>query len=162
MFGFIKSVNKILIINMKNLILLFITTICINAHSQIKVSETEKFDPVGEYKLLGTSYAKIERKNDYLFFTYKDEKFTTIDSYKSFYFKETDLESMFDLFYNMENKQVGDEKTVELENGDKLFFTYKKTFGKMHASVIHVDKAGVGGAIRYLTDKQLKKLFGKS
>ena len=139
-------------------ILLFIT---LGSFAQLKITETKKEEVVGEYKLLGKSYAKITKDDEYCFFTYRDEKFVQIDNYKLFYFKVTDLDSLYDLFTNFTNIEKGSKKTIELENGDKLDIEYKKSMGTMFAEVYHISKSGVIGKLRYLTPKQLNKLFGK-
>ena len=146
---------------MKTLSTIILFFISLTSFSQIKVSETKKEEVVGEYKLLGTSYAKITKDGEYCFFMYRDEKFATIDNYKIFLFKATDLDAMYALFTDFTNIEKGAEKTVELEDGDKLKIEYKKTMGTMFAEVYHISKAGVIGKLRYLTPKQLKKLFGK-
>mgnify|MGYP006178404877 CR=1 FL=1 len=146
---------------MKTLTTFILFFITLSSFAQLKVTETKKEEVVGEYNLLGTSYAKIAKDGEYCFFTYRDEKFAQIDNYKSFYFKITDLDSLYDLLTNFTNIEKGSKKTVELENGDKLDIEYKKTMGTMFAEVYHISKSGVIGKLRYLTPKQLKKLFGK-
>ncbi|MFY0483233.1 hypothetical protein ACI6PS_11565 [Flavobacterium sp. PLA-1-15] len=147
---------------MKKIIIALSLFVCAVSHSQMKVSETEKLNLVGEYKLLGKSYAKIQSKDSLYIFTYRDEKFTTVDNYKSFVFRGSDKDALLNMFINFEGIEKGTEKTVDLEDGDKLFFTYKKTLGKMYAEVIHLSKSGVAGAIRWLTEKQAKNVFGKN
>lgn len=129
--------------------------------AQMKVSETTKPETIGEYKLFGQSYAEISKINETCAFTYRDEKFTRLDSYKTFYFTYEDLDLLYGMFTNFEGIEKDAEKKVELEDGGRLYFTYKKMLGKMYADVVHIDKAGIAGKIRYLTEKQLKKLFGK-
>ncbi len=132
-----------------------------SVYSQITVSDAPKEEVVGEYNLLGTKYYKISKLNGICTFIYRDEKFTKIDTYKSFLFRETDLDALYALFTDFASVKVGDEKSVVLEDGGKLIFKYKKTMGKMYAEVYHVDKAGVLGELRFLTPAQFKKLFGK-
>ncbi len=146
---------------MKKILIACLMTLSLTATAQMKVSDTPKADKIGEYKLLGTTYAEINKTNNTCEFTYKDEKFIKIDSYKSFYFSYNDLDTLYDMFTNFEGIEKNAEKMVELEDGGRLYFTYKKQFGKMFADVIHIDKAEVGGKIRYMTEKQLKQLFGK-
>jgi hypothetical protein len=146
---------------MKQIILVVMLVISSISTAQIQISDTFTPELVGEYKLLGKSYAKIEKGKSLYIFTYRDEKYTTMDNYKTFYFKESDFDALYDMFYNLEGIEAGTKKTVDLDNGDQLFFTYKKTFGKVHYEVLHQSKSGVVGFIRYLTQKQINKLFGK-
>lgn len=146
---------------MKKIILLLIAIIPMAINAQMKVSDSEKPELIGEYKLLGKLYARIEKTGDKCSFEYRDNKFTQTDNYKYFYFKYSDIDILYNLFSNFEGVEKGQEKTVDLDNGDRLYFKYEKTLGKMYAEVIHIDKAGVGGAVRWLNEKQLKKLFGK-
>ena len=88
-------------------------------------------------------------------------KFTEIDSRKSFIFKTEDLDTLYKLYTDFEGIEKDSRKTVDLEDGSQLVFTYKKMMGKMYAELIHIDKYSVAGRVRYMTEKQLKKLFGK-
>lgn len=133
----------------------------ITTTAQMKVSETPKADKIGEFKQLGNSYAEITKIGNTCQFMYKDVKFTKVDSYKSFYFSYNDLDTLYSMFTNFEGIEKNAEKMVELEDGGKLYFTYKKQLGQMYADVVHIDKAGVGGKLMYMTEKQLKRLFGK-
>lgn len=146
---------------MKKIITIITLFVAVSSFAQLKVSNVEESELIGEYKLLGKSYAKITKGDKYCFLTYRDEKFETIDSYKTFTFRYEDLDALYDLFTNFEGVKKGDEKRVDLENGDFLNFMYKKTLGQMHITIFHTDKAGVIGMMRTLTPKQTKSLFGK-
>ena len=145
----------------KFLLTCLIMTFTLTVSAQMKVSDTPKSDIVGEFKQLGTSYAEITKSGNLCTFLYRDDKFEQIDNYKLFTFSAGDLDTLYKLFTDFEGIEKNAEKTVDLENGSKLIFTYKKTLGKMYAEVIHIDKASVAGKVRYMTEKQLKNLFGK-
>ena len=129
--------------------------------SQLKVSDTEKSENIGEFKSLGKTFAELNKHGDLAILTYRDEKFMQIDDYKSFSFDFSDLDTLYTLFSDFEDNVKGDSKTVDLPNGDKLVFNYKKTMGKMYAEVFHHSKAGTTGLLRWMTPKQVSKLFGK-
>lgn len=148
--------------NMKRIIFLALVFASLSVTSQIKVEDTEKFVVIGEYKLLGTSYEKLSKLDNVYVLTYRDEKFATMDNYKSFAFKESDLDILYALFSDFTDKKKGDSKKVTLETGDTLVFNYNKMLGSMYAEVYHTDKAGVTGKLRWLNQKQLKVLFGKN
>ena len=144
---------------MKKIVLLGLLMITSAVKSQIKVEDTEKFQVVGEYKLLGKSYEKISKLDGVYVFAYRVEKFTTTDNYKSFAFRDSDLETLYSLFSDFTDKKKDDSKTVTLETGDTLVFNYNKTLGSMYAEVYHTDKAGVTGKLRWLNQKQIKLLI---
>ena len=140
------------------LLTLFITSF---SFSQMKVSNTDKGEQIGVFKSMGITYAELTKYDNLAMFTYRDEKFSKIDDYKTFSFSYSDLDSLYELFANFDNVKKGDSKTVDLDNGDRLVFEYKKTLGKMYAQVFHHDKNDVTGLIRYMTNKQIDKLFNK-
>lgn len=146
----------------KIIIALLIGSISLISNAQIKVTENTKPEKIGEYKQMGTLYVSIEKSGTTCTLTYRDDKFTMSDEYKSFDFPYSDLDTMYSLFTNFEGIEKGTEKTVSLEDGGKVYFKYEKMMGKMYAEVIHVDKALVGGKLRWMTEKQIKKLFGKN
>lgn len=142
------------------LVFMFTATI---SFAQLKVSEV-KDDPsqkIGEFKQLGKVYATLSREAGHCFLTYRDDNFATIDNYKTFTFKESDLDALYELFGKFDGIEKGTEKRVELELGHVLNITYGKMLGKMYAEINHTDRAGVTGKMRWMNDKQLKQLFGK-
>ena len=110
------------LINMKTRFLVFMLLLSSLAFGQIKVTEN-KYDLIGEYKLLGTSYARLMKQDSLCVFVYRDEQYTRFDDYKHFVFDQKDLNNIYALFTDFSS--VG-SKTVELENGDQLIFEYKK------------------------------------
>jgi hypothetical protein len=148
---------------MRNIITIIALIITSASFAQMKVTDNKKteYELIGEYKLLGTSYAKIEKDGELCKFTYRDEKFTTMDNYKHFYFRYSDLDTLYGLLTNFDGIEKGSSKTVELEDGGDLTIRYEKMMGQMYVKVAHYDKAEVSGSIRDLTSKQFKKLFGK-
>lgn len=142
---------------MKTRILVFMLLLASMAFGQIKVTEN-KYDLIGEYKLLGTSYARLMKQDSICVLVYRDEQYTRFDDYKHFVFGQKDLDSIYALFTDFNS--VG-SKTVELENGDQLIFEYKKMLSRLYAEVTHIAKSGIVGKLRYLTISQTKKLFGK-
>ena len=147
---------------MKKILLSGLLLVSISATSQIKVENTEKTELIGEVKQFGTSYEKITKSHNVCFLTYRDEKFATIDNYKHFSFSESDLDTIYSLFSDFTDKKKGDSKTVTLETGDVLLINYNMTMGTMYAEIFHTDTSGVTGKLRWLTQKQLKSLFGKN
>lgn len=148
---------------MKKILIACLMTFTLTASAQMNVSDTTKpeSEQVGEFKQLGVSYATITKAGGSCVFSYRDDKFTEIDSRKSFIFKTEDLDTLYKLYTDFEGIEKDTRKTVDLEDGSQLVFTYKKMMGKMYAELIHIDKYSVAGRVRYMTEKQLKKLFGK-
>lgn len=137
---------------------LVFSTVCL---AQMKVIEGSASQKIGEYKLFGVTYAEITKDGEVCTFTYRDDKFAQTDNYKSFTFNYSDIDTLYNLFTNFEGVQKGSEKIAEVLDKGKVYFTYGKTFGKWYAEVIHVDKALVGGKIRWMNENQLKNLFGR-
>ena len=147
---------------MKRIIIALVIGLSLTSNAQVKVSETEKSEKIGEFKQMGTLYAEIEKTQDLYYLSYRDDKYTTRDEYKGFAFREQDLNVLYDLFTKFDGIEKGAEKVVDLETGGKLYFKYGKMMGQMYAEVIHEDKSGVTGKLRWMTEKQIKKLFGKN
>lgn len=147
---------------MRKILIACLMTFTLTASAQMKVSDAPKEVEIGEFKQLGTSYAEIVKYGDVCVFTYRDEKYEKIDSYSSFKFRISDLDGLYSLFTDFEGVEKDSEKRVELEDGGILFFRYKKMMGKMYAEVFHTNRAGIMGKIRWMNEKQLKTLFGKS
>jgi hypothetical protein len=129
--------------------------------SQMKVSDSPKSEVIGTYKAMGTTFVELTKKDGFCFFSYKDAKFAQLSEYKTFLFRESDLDVLYGLLTDFTGIEKGQEKTVDLEDGEKLQITYKKSMGIMFADVWHVSKAGVAGHVYYMNQNQLKKVFGK-
>lgn len=147
---------------MKKLFTIVALVVASVSFAQLKVTDVKNTtEVIGEYKILGKSYAKLEKLETLCVLTYRDEKYAAIDNYKSFYFRQSDIDALYDLLTNYEGIEKGAEKRVDLENGDRIDIHYKKLLGKMYARVYHTDKAGVMGVMKDLTAKQYQDLFGK-
>ncbi len=147
---------------MKKITTILMMFIAVSSFAQLKVKDidTKPDEVIGEYKMMGVLYGTIEREKDICIFTYKDTKFKQITEYKHFMFKQSDLDALYDILTNTEGVNEGDQKEVELENGDKLRIVYKKSMGKIWSTVYHTDKAGVEGEFSF-APKHYQKLFGK-
>ena len=149
---------------MKKIITIITLIITTASFAQMKVTDNKdepKPELIGEYKILSTSQAKLEKLGDVCIFTYRDQKFTTRDEYKHFLFRSSDLETFYGLLTNFEGIEKGEKKTIELEDGGKLYIEYKKLMGQMYVSIIHIDNADVTGSVVDLEPKRVKKIFGK-
>lgn len=140
---------------------LFVLLITTFGFSQMTVTEVNKPETIGKVGVLGLPLAEITKSGRIMTFTYRDDKFSKIDNYKSFIFFENDMEKLYKLFLDFDGKEKGDAVQVNTEDGGTLQFTYKKTLGQWYAEVLHQDRAGNVGQLRWLTKKQLDILFGK-
>lgn len=143
---------------MKKLLLLFIFTSAVS-YSQMKVSSTETIGKVSDF---GGFIASTEKTDDIVKFYYQDAEYTNQKNVKNFSFKASDIDTLYKLLTDFTGVTKGQTKTVELENGDRIKIEYAKQMGVMFAKVLHTDKNGIEGSVRYLTSNQLKKLFGKA
>ncbi len=146
---------------MKKFITITVLLLGFIGFGQMKVSEGTKAEIIGQVKPMGIFTAELSKTNDIYILAYRDPAYQQIDVIKSFGFKVIDLDTMYSLLSDFTNVKEGDVKNVDLEDGGHLNIEYKKAFGKMYASTMHTDRAGVSALLPYLTNKQLSKLFGK-
>jgi len=139
---------------MKKIIVVLFLLVFVNSFSQIKVSDTKTPELIGEIRLMGKLNIELTKNNGVCTFTYIDEKFTQITNYKSFNFKESDMESLYTLFSSEQEKKT--KKTVDLEDGVRLDLEFNSFL-----TIYHTDKSGVVGMCR-MNLRQIKKVFGKS
>lgn len=133
------------------LITLLFTTVF--TFSQIK--EVERAEVVNKVSLLGDLIGQLNKtpNEDHYFILYKDYKYTTLTSIKSFTIgnKETVLQFK-DIMLNM-IKDKTKEKTIELEGNTIMF---KKRANTIETYII---KNGVTGLMRWMNKKHINKLF---
>jgi hypothetical protein len=146
---------------MKYIYLLAAFTLSAVSYSQIKVTDSPKTEVIGQNKQMGVMMAELSISGDHANFVYRDLNFKELVEYKNFHFKTSDLDFMYNLLTANGAKQ-GEEKTVELDNGNKLFITYKKSGKNIYAYATHVSITGVSAILPYFTNKQWNKIFGKS
>jgi hypothetical protein len=139
---------------MKKIIVVLFLLVFVNSFSQIKVSDTKTPELIGEIRLMGKLNIELTKNNGVCTFTYIDEKFTQITNYKSFNFKESDMESLYTLFSSEQEKKT--KKTVDLEDGVRLDLEFNSFL-----TIYHTDKSGVVGMCR-MNLRQIRKVFGKS
>lgn len=143
---------------MKKIFLTLFLALITNCFSQVKVTDTKEPEIIGQIKLMGNVNIILTKNDGNCMFTYIDEKFTKITEYKSFSFKESDLETIYGIMSSEQEK--GAKKTIELEDGDKLEIEFSKSMGSKFISIFHISRAGVIGLCR-MNIKQINKVFGK-
>ena len=143
---------------MKKIIVVIFLTVFTNCLSQVKVSDTKEPDLIGEIRLMGKLNVGLTKDNGICTFTYIDEKYTQITNYKSFSFRESDMETIYNVFSSEQEK--GTKKTIELEDGGHIDIEFNKSMGSKYIIIYHVSKAGVIGMCR-MNLKQINKVFGK-
>jgi hypothetical protein len=102
-------------------------------------------------------------KNDTIYtITYADHKFTQISDFKSFSLSEQDFNDLFQIIIQGFIDNPKEEIKLETPN-DILFLKFTKTMGIVSLRITHfVNKnSEIAGLTRYLTKKQVLKLFGK-
>lgn len=134
-----------------------------SAYPQLHVIETE--DPI-EIGKVGAPMMpfdiKCDKINDTYVFSYRDVKFQHLTEYKSFeVVGEKDFESLYDMIIDGLKNQPDDEIMIKLDKG-YLWLKFKKSFGR-YVQMGHAldENANVIGFSRWLTEKQIDKLFGK-
>lgn len=143
---------------MKKIIVAVFLIVFTNCFCQVKVSETKEPELIGEIRLMGKLNIGLTKNNDICTFTYIDEKFTQITNYKSFLFRESDIETIYNVFSSEQIK--GSKKTIDLEDGGHLDIEFNKSMGSKYITIFHIDKAGTIGMCR-MNLKQINKVFGK-
>lgn len=148
---------------MKKIITIITLFFAVTSFAQLKVTEFKKADVelIGKIAPMGQMIVKLEKEGDKCVFTYRDAKFDKIDNYKSFEFNASDLDAMYELLTNFDGIEKGDQKAIDLGNGERLNLVYGKTLGKIQVIIYHTNAAGTEGRVQYLSPKQYRKLFGK-
>lgn len=140
------------------LILLLTATFSFSQISKVAIATPES---IGKIASFGKTFIECDKLNDEYTFTYHDHNYLQLDVYKSFSFK--DENNAFDTLYSMimngfENKPE-EAVFISIPNGIvKLEFL--KTLGVTNFRFIHTENE-VTGIGPWLTEKKLKKLFGK-
>ena len=145
---------------MKNLFLLFLVFINFSSFSQLDIKEsgTNK-STIGKVVLMTTNFIECTKftDNDMYLFSFKNEKFSTISDYKSFFIKGTES---FNQLYDVLNKTLTNKETKELEidlgNNEKLTLHFK---GKSVA-FWHWNGSSWSYSMPFYL-KHIDKLFGK-
>ena len=143
---------------MKKIIVVVLLTVFTNCLSQVKVSDTKEPELIGEIRLMGKLNIGLTKNNGICTFEYIDEKYTQITNYKSFSFRESDIETIYNVFSSEQEK--GTKKTIDLEDGGRLEIEFNKSMGSRYITIYHINKAGVIGMCR-MNSKQINKVFGK-
>ncbi len=141
---------------MKKIFYLFIIVFNV-CFSQLKVSE-DKTEFIGKVQFI-----ECTKINDQINFTYNDHKFTQIDVYKNFQLTENDFNELYKIIIN--NFETAPSDPIKIETPkDILYLNYTKNLGVVSLQISHaVDKnPELIGITRFLTKKQIIKLFGKT
>jgi len=140
----------------KTILILFTILISIPSFSQIK---RIKDNSVIIGKVQHISCTKNE--NTYTI-TYNDHKFTQIDDFKSFSLSEEDFNDIFDIIIQGFSDIPKEDIKLETPN-DVLILKFSKSMGIVSLNIYHLvnKNAEIVGLTRYLTKKQVLKLFGK-
>lgn len=142
------------------LILFFLTTI---SYAQIKIAD-EKIELIGKIAPMGNLHIKCEKEGQYYKFTYSDTKYTTIDNYKSFYFKDENnaFNDLYDIM--LEGLKNPPSEDIKLELPESyIWLKFQKVLGVGNVMIFHDNyKNGkVVGSTIWLTKRKLNILFGK-
>ena len=148
---------------MKKIITIITLFFAVTSFAQLKVTEFKKADVelIGKIAPMGQMTVKLEKEGDKCIFTYRDAKYGKIDNYKSFKFNASDLDALYELFTNFEGVEKGDQKAIDLGDGERLNLVYDKMLGRIYLAIYHTNAAGVEGKIQRLSPNQFKRLFGK-
>ena len=142
---------------MKKILLIVFILVYSQSFSQIKILNSDS-EVIGKVQFISCS-----KNNNTFTFTYNDHKFTQIDEYKSFSLSENDFNELFNIITQGFLNYPKEEVKLELPN-DILFLKFTKSMGIISLQITHfVNKnPELVGLTRYLTEKQVLKLFGKS
>ena len=141
--------------NMKNLIIVVLLFSITNVVAQLKVTDTNKPETIGMYKMGGVEYVEIKKDGDNAFFVYKDITYQHLNLYKTFLIPYNDLNIIYELFANVDGFKKGESKTVELNDTEKLVFEYQNN----KPTVYHYTGNDIG-MFAFMSSKKLDKLFG--
>lgn len=149
---------------MKTVLFFAIAFISFNSYSQLEVVETPETIEIGKIGAPLMPYdIKCEKTGDTYYFTYKDTKFKQLNEYKTFeVVGKKDFESLYNIITKNMEAQPDEDVMVKLDKGF-LFLEYKKSFGAEYVNITHelYGSGEVFGTVRWLTQKQIDRLFGK-
>lgn len=144
---------------MKQLLFISFIFLGVNLFGQIKVIETPTTETIG--KLQGI---KIEKTGNIYYITYDNLKYLNITDIKSFSFE--DVDNAFENLYQMIIKGFDEvpEKDIMIDlPNDIIWLHFEKNMGIVSFQFYqNVNKTDVVAYSRYLTKKQVQKLFGKA
>lgn len=121
-----------------------------------------QFTKVEKENLIGkVQHFKITESNNNYIITYNDLKFTKITDFKSFILNKEEFTQLFEII----QKGLSEipKENIEIENDTfMLSIKFVKMMGVRSVQIIHLNKkTEVAGLTRYLTKKQVLKVFGK-
>lgn len=135
-------------------LLLLLISISLNSFSQFtKVSEKNIVGKVNNFE--------ITKDNNLYYIEYNDLKFTKIDAFKQFTLNKEEFTTLFNLIEK--GLKETPKKPIIIENVDLILsIEFVKMMGVRSVQLTHTDKSsGIIGLTRYLTKKQVLKVFNK-
>lgn len=143
---------------MKNFIILFFMLSVSFVNGQITMIDTPEVIKIGE-----VSGIKITKQNNTYTITYENIKYQQITDLKRFSFVDTDnaFDNLYQMIINGFNENPKSDIMLELPN-DIVWLHFVKYLGVVTFQFYQsVNKTEVIAFSRYLTKKQVQKLFGK-
>ena len=143
---------------MKKMILLTLTVICfsLTTQAQLKVVKTEPVEEIG-----GVKYVETTKRGDDYRIRYRDTQYSHIDDFKQIELSETSFNQLYELI--MSNWENPPEEDIVVEFGDGLLsLDYNRFLGATSVRLVHGSKSERSfGLTKYLTKRQVEKVFGK-
>ena len=143
---------------MKQLLFISFIFLGINLFGQIKVIEAPDNETIGEIQGI-----KIEKTGNVYTFIYDNLKYPNTTDIKSFSFEDIDnsFENLYQLIMKGFDEVPNDDIMIKLPN-DTIWLHFEKNMGIVSFQFYHsVSNTEVIAISRYLTKKQVIKLFGK-
>ncbi|MEJ5105501.1 hypothetical protein [Chryseobacterium sp. MYb328] len=153
---------------MKYFLSIFTIFLSIFCFSQLKVVDDKgpKMIEVGKVGPMGTTnISMLKSEDDKIYcFEYQDMKFTQINTWKKFCFinENDDINNLYNLIIDGFEKNINNEVKLESQL-HYITLRFEKQLGVMNFDFAAKDKStGIVGYSRYLSKKQVNKLFGKT
>lgn len=143
---------------MKNFIILCFMLSVLFVNGQITIIDTPESVKIGEVPGI-----KITKQKNTYTITYENIKYQQITDFKSFSFVDTDnaFDNLYQMIINGFNETPKSDIMLELPN-DIVWLHFEKLLGVVSFQFSQsVNKTDVFAFSRYLTKKQVQKLFGK-
>jgi hypothetical protein len=144
---------------MKKYFLLLTLLINFTCFCQLNIKETANSTTIGKVELMTTNFIECTKylDNDMYLFSFKNEEYTLINDYKSFFIEGTES---FNQLYELLNQTLTNKETkeldIELGNNEKLTLRFK---GRSVAFWYWNGSSWSHSMPFYL--KHINKLFGK-
>ena len=136
--------------------------ISLSSFSQLKVVDMPEEENIGKVKNMFGTFFESYRQGEFFTIMYKDMNYDQIVEYKSFHMNEKSFNELYELIMNKWENPPSDSIMIELKESF-IWLDFKRALGITNLIIRHAPSknANIYGRSAALTEKKVKKLFGK-